>query len=49
MKTCGDKKIEMSKKMYIKEHKRLVKTLDKAGLEKEEERQEKDLEEAKKK
>lgn len=38
-----DKKIEMSKKMLVKEHKRLIPELEKAGLKKEEEEQEKDL------
>ena len=38
-----DKKITMSKKMYVKEHKRLVKELDKAGLKKEEKEQKQDL------
>jgi hypothetical protein len=43
-----DKKIEMSKKSYISEHKRLVKELGKAGLKKEEKEQKKDLEKANK-
>ena len=44
-----DRRIEMSKKMYIKEHKRLVPELEKAGLKKEAKEQRKDLEEAKNK
>lgn len=38
-----DKKIAISKKMVVKEHKRLIPELEKAGLKKEAEEQEKDL------
>lgn len=42
-----DKKVSMSKKMYIKEHERIIPELKKVGLKKEAKIQEKDLREIK--
>lgn len=44
-----DKKIKMSKKLLLNEHKIIIPELEKAGLKKEAEEQEKDLREIKSK